>query len=67
MIAFVGWAGAICMVAASWTMPQTIGFFLAILGLVLLSIQAWSQKNYNLLFVNFASIIGFSTTLWGIL
>ena len=67
MIAFVGWIGALCMVAASFAMPNLLGFYLAILGLSLLTGQAYDQKNYNLIFLNVASIIGFSTTIWGMI
>tara|TARA_E500000081_G_scaffold45900_1_gene49269 strand:- start:693 stop:896 length:204 start_codon:yes stop_codon:yes gene_type:complete len=67
MIAFVGWLGALCMVAASFAMPNLLGFYLAILGLSLLTGQAYDQKNYNLIFLNIASIIGFSTTIWGMI
>ena len=67
MIALVGWAGALCMVGASFAMPDLLGFYLAILGLSLLTGQAYDQKNYNLIFLNIASIIGFSTTIWGMI
>ena len=67
MIALVGWLGALCMVAASFAMPNLLGFYLAILGLSLLTGQAYDQKNYNLIFLNIASIIGFSTTIWGLI
>jgi len=67
MIAFVGWLGALCMVAASFAMPNLLGFYLAVLGLSLLTGQAYDQKNYNLIFLNIASIIGFSTTIWGMI
>ena len=67
MIAIVGWLGALCMVAASFAMPNLLGFYLAILGLSLLTGQAYDQKNYNLIFLNIASIIGFSTTIWGLI
>ena len=67
MIAIVGWLGALCMVAASFAMPNLLGFYLAILGLSLLTGQAYDQKNYNLIFLNIASIIGFSTTIWGMI
>jgi len=67
MIALVGWLGALCMVAASFAMPNLLGFYLAILGLSLLTGQAYDQKNYNLIFLNIASIIGFSTTIWGMI
>ena len=67
MIALVGWIGALCMVAASFAMPNLLGFYLAVLGLSLLTGQAYDQKNYNLIFLNIASIIGFSTTIWGLI
>ena len=67
MIAIVGWLGALCMVAASFAMPNLLGFYLAVLGLSLLTGQAYEQKNYNLIFLNIASIIGFSTTIWGMI
>ena len=67
MIAIVGWLGALCMVAASFAMPNLLGFYLAILGLSLLTGQSYDQKNYNLIFLNIASIIGFSTTIWGLI
>ena len=67
MIALIGWLGALCMVAASFAMPNLLGFYLAVLGLSLLTGQAYEQKNYNLIFLNIASIIGFSTTIWGML
>ena len=67
MIALVGWIGALCMVAASFAMPNLLGFYLAVLGLSLLTGQAYDQKNWNLIFLNIASIIGFSTTIWGMI
>ena len=67
MIALVGWLGALCMVAASFAMPNLLGFYLAVLGLSLLTGQAYEQKNWNLIFLNIASIIGFSTTIWGMI
>ena len=67
MIALVGWAGALCMVAASFLMPSMLGFYLAILGLSLLTGQAYEQKNYNLIFLNIASIIGFTSSLMRLL
>ena len=67
MIALVGWVGALCMVAASFLMPSMLGFYLAILGLSLLTGQAYEQRNWNLIFLNIASIIGFSTTIWGMI
>ena len=67
MIAIVGWLGALCMVAASFAMPNLLGFYLAVLGLSLLTGQAYEQKNWNLIFLNIASIIGFSTTIWGMI
>ena len=57
MIALVGWAGALCMVAASFLMPSMLGFYLAILGLSLLTGQAYEQKNYNLIFLNLTQLM----------
>jgi hypothetical protein len=47
------------MVAASFQMASQDGLLLAILGLSLLSIQAACNKTWNLLLLNFCSIIGF--------
>ena len=48
------------MVAASFQMASQNGLLLAILGLFLLSIQAACNKTWNLLLLNFSSIIGFT-------
>ena len=63
MIALVGWAGALCMVVASFSMPSMIGFYLALVGLSVLTGQAYEQRNWNLIFLNIASIIGFTSSL----
>ena len=55
MIAFVGWFGAVAMVAFSFT----LWIPLAIAGLSLLTIQATATKTYNLVALNVVSLIGF--------
>ena len=47
MIAIVGWLGALCMVAASFAMPNLLGFYLAVLGLSLLTGQAYDCLLYT--------------------
>ena len=52
------------MVAASFKMSQPLGLKMAIVGLSLLTVQAFSNETYNLLILNLCSIIGFSLSLW---
>ena len=59
-----GWIGAAIMVAASFKMSQPLGLKMAIVGLSLLTVQAFSNETYNLLILNLCSIIGFSLSLW---
>jgi len=51
------------MVAASFKMGQPLGLKMAIVGLSLLTIQAYSNETYNLLTLNLCSIIGFTLSL----
>ena len=65
MIALIcGWIGAAVMVAASFNMTKPLGLMMAISGLCLLTIQAYSNETYNLLTLNLFSIIGFSLSLY---
>ena len=65
MIALIcGWIGAAVMVAASFNMTKPLGLMMAISGLSLLTIQAYSNETYNLLTLNLCSIIGFSLSLY---
>ena len=59
-----GWIGAAVMVAASFKMAQPLGLKMAIVGLSLLTVQAFSNETYNLLTLNLCSIIGFSLSLY---
>lgn len=54
-----GYAGSAFMVAFAFTMQPLI----AILGLSLLTIQAFDSKMWNLVILNLISIGGFATQL----
>ena len=63
MIELIGWIGAVTMVGASFKMSEPLGLKMAIVGLALLSIQAYDTETYNLLTLNICSIIGFTNSL----
>ena len=63
MIEVIGWVGAAIMVAASFNMARPLGLKMAIVGLSLLTIQAYSSDTYNLIVLNLSSIIGFTLSL----
>ena len=63
MIEIIGWIGAAVMVAASFNMARPLGLKMAIVGLSLLTIQAYSSDTYNLIVLNLSSIIGFTLSL----
>jgi len=63
MIELIGWIGAVTMVGASFKMSEPLGLKMAIVGLSLLSIQAYDTATYNKLALNICSIIGFSISL----
>ena len=65
MMAFIGWTGAIIMVAASFNMATQIGPMLAVAGLGLLTIQSVKNSTHNLTALNIASILGFLYSLLG--
>ena len=64
MIAFAGWLGAALMCAASFTIDDDYGKAMAIAGLTLLTLQAYSKSCYNLVLLNAVSIGGFSYALY---
>ena len=64
-IALLGWIGSI-LLCLSPLFNLVVWCSLAILGLSLLTIQAYKNKVYNLLFLNIFSIITFSIKLLGI-
>ena len=63
-IALLGWIGSI-LLCLSPLFNLVVWCSLAILGLSLLTIQAYKNKVYNLLFLNIFSIITFSIKLIG--
>ena len=63
MIEVIGWIGAAVMVAASFNMARPLGLKMAIVGLSLLTIQAYSSDTNNLIALNLSSIIGFTLSL----
>jgi energy-converting hydrogenase Eha subunit E len=63
VIEVIGWVGAAIMVAASFNMARPLGLKMAIVGLSLLTIQAYSSDTYNLIVLNLSSIIGFTLSL----
>jgi hypothetical protein len=65
-VALIGWIGSI-LLCLSPLFNLVVWCSLAILGLSLLTIQAYKNKVYNLLFLNIFSIITFSIKLIGTL
>ena len=63
-VALIGWIGAI-LLCLSPLFNLVVWCSLAILGLSLLTIQAFINRTYNLLFLNIFSIITFSIKLIG--
>ena len=63
-IALIGWIGSI-LLCLSPLFNLVVWCSLAILGLSLLTIQAYINRVYNLLFLNIFSIITFSIKLIG--
>ena len=61
-VALIGWIGSI-LLCLSPLFNLVVWCSLAILGLSLLTIQAYKNKVYNLLFLNIFSIITFSIKL----
>jgi len=51
------------MVAASFNMAKPLGLKMALVGLSLLTVQAYDNETYNLIVLNLSSIIGFSLSL----
>ena len=63
-VALIGWIGAI-LLCLSPLFNLVVWCSLAILGLTFLTIQAYINRVYNLLFLNIFSIITFSIKLIG--
>lgn len=60
----IGWAGAVCMMCASFLMSTWYGLAIAICGLSLLTVQASHAKLWNLVTLNIVSICGFLFSLY---
>ena len=56
---YSGYLGAILMAIFAFTMAIPV----AIIGLSLLTVQAYDNETYNLIVLNLSSIIGFSLSL----
>ena len=64
MLSAIAWVGTVCMALAPFMIDYSAGKFLAIVGLTLLTIQAYSCKLYNLIILNSIGIIGYSYALY---
>jgi len=60
----IDWTGAMALAVAPFLIDYSLGKLLAIIGLSLLSYQAYRNKLYNLLLLNITGIIGY---IWNIL
>jgi len=60
----IDWTGAMALAVAPFLIDYSLGKLLAIIGLSLLSCQAYRNKLYNLLLLNITGIIGY---IWNIL
>jgi hypothetical protein len=60
----IGWLGCACMVSNSFLSFWEHRQALAIVGLALLTIQAWHLKARNLIILNILSIIGYLCALF---
>jgi hypothetical protein len=62
--AIINWAGAAALVAAPFLINYSSGKILAIVGLALLTLQAYRLSAHNLVFLNIAGIVGYSYSIW---
>ena len=56
----IDWTGAVALAIAPFLIDYSIGKILAIIGLILLSYQAYRNKLLNLLFLNAIGIVGYT-------
>ena len=64
VVAFAAWIGAACMMAAPFIIDTSVGKYLAIVGLALLTLQAIANKCYNLVLLNIVGIGGYFYALY---
>jgi hypothetical protein len=60
----VGWMGAAAMGAAPFFIDTVQGKLLAIVGLALLTVQAYNMRAVNLIALNVIGIIGYAHALY---
>lgn len=60
----VGWVGAAAMGAAPFFIDTMQGKLLAIVGLSLLTIQAYNMRAVNLIALNLIGIIGYTHAIY---
>jgi hypothetical protein len=59
----MGWVGACALALAPYHMPGVRGYWLACVGLALLTVQATRLRAWNLVGLNLISIVGY----WGLI
>ena len=64
VVTLSGWFGAALMCAAPFIIDTDEGKILSILGLLMLTIQAWPQRLWNLVGLNLVGIIGYCYALF---
>ena len=64
MLSLIAWVGTVCMAIAPFLIDYDIGKLLAISGLGLLTVQAYSCKLYNLIILNLIGIIGYTYAIY---
>ena len=64
MLSLISWVGTVCMALAPFMIDYSLGKLLAISGLWLLTVQAYSCKLYNLIILNLIGIIGYTYALY---
>jgi hypothetical protein len=60
----LNWSGAAALVVAPFLINYGEGKILAIVGLGLLTSQAYRLRAYNLVFLNIAGMVGYTFSLW---
>lgn len=63
MIGACSWLGALCMMLAPFIIDSNAGKIIAIIGLILLTLQALSTRCYNLVLLNIVGVIGYAIHL----
>lgn len=65
--AFLNWIGTVALATAPFFIDTLEGKALAIVGLLILSLQAYRLKAYNLILLNLVGVIGYSFAIWNYL